>query len=362
MWKILCNGCRTLVQQEDFDAASRLIWAFFWALLPALLLDGLIGQNPTAFESLILWSTLFAAYIGFRTPVDRITWQSLRSNLCYSTAVFLTAWCARAIFQDVQFTTEVIALINGNTGMVILFAIIIFSVLSLYRFIFSFRPLPGVWAVAQSSRLSSDDEKLFGPWTRLQKNDAEVIATHEAGHAVVLGLFKYDLPDLSVAMRTLTNGDPISGFCLGPWKRGNLKARPYMELEMIKLLAGAEAEDMLLGERTCGAISDYRYWLELAEKFLATDLHSIFYTHPENDTQKAHNQHMLLNLKGEQAKKARLILEANIGILDELRERILAKGKLKGHELLEALSRVVSVEGCPVISERTKACYIPKPA
>lgn len=360
MFYFLRNALHRLCQNETFEMTSRLIWAFSWALLPLFVYTGLVGKDPTTIESVIFFATAAAAYIGFRLPVDKICWSSLVSNLRFSSAIFATAWFTRTITADAQFASEVIALIEGNTGKLLYFGVVFFVLTGVFGFIFSFRPQRSQWEIAQASRVSADDEKFFGPWTRLQKNDAEVIATHEAGHAVVLGLFKYNLPDLSVAMDTLISGQPVGGYCSGPWKRGNLKARPYMELEMIKLLAGVEAEEMLLGERTCGAISDYRWWLEMAERFLATDLNSIFYIRPENDAQRAHNELLLRTLKVEQANMARKILEANIGVLEEIRDGIMAKRKIKGQELLDMLSKVVTVEGCPVISDRTKACYIPK--
>lgn len=361
MFYFLRNALHRLCQNETFEMTARLILAFGWALLPLFLYTCLIGKGPTTIESVIFFAIASAAYMGFRLPVDKICWKSLRSNLGYSSAIFFTAWVARDITGDAQFTNEVIAFIEGNIGKLLYFAIV-FSVLTgVFGFIFSFRPQPSQWEMAHGTRVSPDDQQFFGPWTRLHKNDAEVIAAHEAGHAVVLGLFRYDLPDLSTAMETLISGQPIGGYCAGPWKRGNFKTRAFAELEMIVFLAGVEAEELLLGERTSGAISDYRRWLEMAERFLATDLHSIFYIRPETDIQKAHNDLQLRTLKINQANMARKILEANIGILEEIRDGILAKRKVKGQELLDLLSKVVSVDGCPVISERTKASYIPKP-
>lgn len=351
-----------LCKNETFEMTTRLIWAFSWASLPLFLYTGLVGNDPTTIESVIFFAIAGAAYMGFRLPVDKICWSSLRSNLGYSLAVFVTAWLARSLTSDAHFTNEVIALIEGNVGNLLYFAIVFVVLIGIFGFIFSFRPQPSQWEMAPGVRVSPDDQQFFGPWTRLHKNDAEVIAAHEAGHAVVLGLFRYNLPDLTVVMETLISGKPTGGYCAGPWKRDNFKTRSYSELEMIAFLAGVEAEEMLLGERTSGAISDYRRWLDMAERFLATDLHSIFYIRPETDIQKAHNDLQLRTLKVNQANMARKILEANIGVLEEIRDGILAKRKLKGQELLDMLSKVVSVDGCPVISERTKACYIPKPA
>ncbi|WP_408602219.1 hypothetical protein [Pseudomonas sp. PLMAX] len=357
----LRNALHRLCHNETFEMTTRLTWAFCWALLPLFLYTALIGKGPTTIESVIFFAIAYAAYMGFRLPVDKICWKSLRSNLGYSSAIFFTAWVARDITGDAQFTNEVIAFIEGNIGQLLYFGIVFVVLTGVFGFIFSFRPQPSEWEMAHGSRVSPDDQKFFGPWTRLEKNDSEVIAAHEAGHAVVLGLFQYTLPDLTVAMDTLVSGQPIGGYCAGPWKRGNFKTRSYSELEMIVLLAGVEAEELLLGERTSGATSDYRRWLEMAERFLATDLNSIFYIRPENDSQKAHNDLQLRTLKINQANMARKILEANIGVLQEIRDGILAKRKLKGQEVLDLLSKVVSVEGCPVISERTKALYIPKP-
>lgn len=361
MFYLLRNSIHRLCQNETFEMVTRLIWAFGWALMPLFLYTSLAGKGLTTIETVIFFAIVLAACIGFRLPVDKICWSSLKSNLGYSSAIFATAWFARTITADQQFSNGMIELIEGNIGKLLYFGIVFFVLTGIFGFIFSFRPQPGQWEMAHGSRVTPDDQQFFGPWTRLHKNDAEVIAAHEAGHAVVLGLFRYNLPDLKVAMDTLMSGQPVGGYCSGPWKRGNFKTRQYSELEMIVFLAGAEAEDLLLGERTSGAVSDYRRWLDMAERYLATDLNSIFYRLPENDTQRAHNDLQLRTLKLNHANMARKILEANIGILEEIRDGILERRKITGQELLDMLSKVVSVEGCPVISERTKASYIPKP-
>lgn len=358
MFDTIRNKLQALCLNEHFEIKARPIWAFFWALLPATLYGCLIGSDPSLIEAVIFFAILSAAFIEFRIPVDRISFKNLGSNLGYSSAIFCAAWLARSITTDEQFTKEAVALIEDNTGMVLFSAFVFFVMSGILGGISYSRPKSGQWKIAYGSRLSADDEKFFGPWTRLQMNDAEVIATHEAGHAVVIGLFRYNLPDLTAAMTSLINGQVISGYCTGPSLRGNLKTRVYLELEMITFLAGVEAEEMILGERSCGAIHDYRVWLEMAEKFLATDLNSIFYILPKNDTQKSHNHQLLSTLKVEQAKMARKILEANIGVLQKIRDRILENRKINGQELLDMLSKVVMVEGCPVISERTKSCYI----
>lgn len=359
MFSFIRNALHRLFRREELRMASRIVWAFFWAGLPLILFTGLVWEDPTTIESVIYIAIIAAIFIGFRLPVDQICWSSFRSNLCYASCVFLTAWLARAIAADERFMSTVIALIEANMAKLLYYGTTFLVLTGIFALIFSFRPQPSKWEAREASPVSLDDQNFYGPWTHLDKDDAEVIAVHEAGHAVTVGLYRYNLPDLTVAMKTLISGQVVSGYCTGPSKRGNFKTRAYAELEMIVCLAGAEAEALLLGERSSGASADYRRWLDLAERFLATDLHSIFYTCPENDTQKAHNDLQLRTLKLDHAKIARNILEANIEVLEEIRDGILAKRKIKGQELLDMLSRVVSIEGCPIISERTKASYSP---
>lgn len=195
-------------------------------------------------------------------------------------------------------------------------------------------------------------EKL-GPWSKTCRWDAELIAAHEAGHAVALGLFPYFTDKIEVTLQMGVDSDQVvrkGGYCRGNDSQIKAESMSYHDIRMITILAGAEAEKVCFGERTTGSTSDYEKFIEYAKRRLQMDDESIYYSYPQNDFEAKHNTDSIMALKTKYQKITQDLLNENREILDLIRTMLVDKGIIKGKELADILMRVKPVPGCPTIS------------
>lgn len=197
---------------------------------------------------------------------------------------------------------------------------------------------------------------LIGPYTKLQGLDADFVAYHEAGHAVVLGLFPFNPHDIEVAMTAEVAGNTNKGWCSSHRLKTHCVPRDYAELDMIMLLAGREAELLFVGETSICGGSDNAKWLRQAKTYLLTDSSTIFYGAPATKLEFDHNTAELEKLKARHVGLARDLLLRNREVMEELRLNLLEKGIIKGPELAEILDKVQPIPCIPPLSDRlTKA-------
>jgi hypothetical protein len=182
---------------------------------------------------------------------------------------------------------------------------------------------------------------------RMTDLDRHTIATHEAGHAIVLGLYR-DLPQhMQIVMRDKPSDSGSLGYCTGVSWDHMLDNKAYVEWDMLFCLAGIEAERNLLGEVSLGGSSDYRAWNDLAQKYLSGHDELIYFHTPMSAWQEDHNHKMLIDLKKSQQAVVQALLIENENILQLLRDQLLANKKVVGEDLLAILQKVGSIEGCP---------------
>lgn len=195
----------------------------------------------------------------------------------------------------------------------------------------------------------------LGPWSHLSDWDAKLIAAHEAGHAIALGLYPYVQKDCRIVMQVGVDQRYMDGFCRNNSWSNEVGSMALHEIEMIILLAGVEAELLCIGERGISATSDYEKFIEAARKYLLRDHRNVFFYNPLNEHEVRHNTNLILDLKKKYRNITRNLLVENRDILDTLREKLLENGVVKGDEFHELVSRVKPVPGCPVISPSVNA-------
>ncbi|KQN62442.1 hypothetical protein [Pseudomonas sp. Leaf58] len=201
-------------------------------------------------------------------------------------------------------------------------------------------------------KLATHTQSLFGlpvaghaqPLTAL---DRRIIAVHEAGHAVVLGLHRHLPLGMEIVMRKKTDDSGSLGYCTGPAWNHALDSKIHVEWEMLFALAGIEAERLLLGEISLGGASDYRNWNTLAQKYLSGHDDLIYFHAPQNTWQEDHNHKTLIELKRSQQALVRELLIANENILQLLSDQLEHDRKVAGQDLVEILDKVGAVAGCP---------------
>ena len=104
------------------------------------------------------------------------------------------------------------------------------------------------------------------------------IAVHEAGHAVVGEL----LDQGSVARVTVTARGQALGFVRQqPREDFYLYSQQRLEVEIQRLLAGSLAEEVVLGDRSTGARSDFEQVLRLTETMVASGMSPLGVVNPE---------------------------------------------------------------------------------
>jgi len=202
-------------------------------------------------------------------------------------------------------------------------------------------------------------DRLFGLWakeweaqgymskaTRFTWFDKRSISIHEAGHAVIMALDPF-LDDSAEVVLAQGPDRGSFGYCRHSGWPHNVLMREYTEMYMIGLLAGVEAERMMLGGYGSGGANDYKNWLARVPQFMATDPDEVYFASPTELAEIELNRLALNELRKKQQEKARRILEANKPILEEIAAKLVEKNRLHGAELREILSRVVSVEGVP---------------
>lgn len=202
------------------------------------------------------------------------------------------------------------------------------------------------------NKLATRTQSLFGLQVEgymqhLTALDRRIIAVHEAGHAVVLGLHRHLPLGLEIVIRKKSDDTGILGYCTGPAWSHALDSKTHVEWEMLFALAGIEAERLLMGEISLGGASDYNNWNILAQKYLSGHDDLIFFLAPQNTWQEDHNNKTLIELKRSQQALVRDLLMANENILHLLSDQLEHDRKVAGQDLVDILDKVGAVAGCP---------------
>lgn len=177
--------------------------------------------------------------------------------------------------------------------------------------------------------------------------DRNIIAAHEAGHAVVLGLYRELPKHVEIVMRKKPSDTGSLGHCSGLAWGHALSNKAFVEWDMLFCLAGIEAERIIIGEISLGGSSDYNNWNALAESFLAGHDELIYFQNPKNTWQEDHNAKQMSNLRQAQQALTHEILLENENILLILRDQLLQHNRVSGEALVAILAKVETVEGSP---------------
>jgi hypothetical protein len=190
----------------------------------------------------------------------------------------------------------------------------------------------------------------IGPWTKLRLWDAQMVSAHEAGHAVVLGLLPYHEKNLEVVMKA-SQEHGFDGYCKVNGWSSRSHSMTFLELRMISFLAGVEAEKICTGERSVSGTSDYERFIELATHYLCCSELTLFYLNPKDELESAYNRSKILELRERLQHVVRNLLIENREILEVIRQKLIDKGRVRGSELIDLVTKVRPVPGCPVISD-----------
>lgn len=296
--------------------------------------------------------TLLWRYIGDSTNFLNILARGIG---IFSLSILLErvyTHCSAEFAQITQYLGEH----PGEALLAILTALASWSLLSTFFPSQRIQPMIVAGTSVMAPRATKTYSKV-GPWSKLSEWDAQFIAAHEAGHAVALGLFPYIEKRCQVVLQMGVDADFLNGYCRVNGWRNKSQSRAFLEIDLIILLAGVEAELLCMGERGISATSDHERFIEGARKFLQCDEKSLYFNAPANEHEVKHNTDSILALKIKYQNITRNLLAENREILDAIRGALVEKGIVKGQELQELLSGVKWVPGCPVISPALNAAF-----
>ncbi|KPC17380.1 hypothetical protein [Pseudomonas amygdali] len=177
--------------------------------------------------------------------------------------------------------------------------------------------------------------------------DKSIIAVHEAGHAVLLGLHKA-LPESSeLVMRTTAEDNGSLGHCTGVSWNHQISNKTFVEWNMLFCLAGIEAERLMLSEVSLGGSSDYRNWQALADQYIGGHDSLVYFHEIKAPWHEEYNAKVMYDLKESQKAIVREMLLENEEVLIILRDALIERGGIKGKDFLDILSLVVPTANTP---------------
>jgi cell division protease FtsH len=210
----------------------------------------------------------------------------------------------------------------------------------------------------------SSEKVVMGPEKRsrvISKKEREIIAYHEAGHAILGHLLPNTDPIHKISV--ISRGRSLGVTWSLPEEDKKLTSKAEMEDDLVMMLGGRVSEELVFKDVTTGASND----LERATK-VAKDMVTRFgmsdklglQTYGKRDElvflgkelaehEKNYSEEVAALIDGEVSnfidlahKKAKKILLANRNKLDELAEELLKKETIEGKEFAELMAKVVT--------------------
>jgi hypothetical protein len=312
-----------------------LFFASFLLLVPLLFLNQMLlmkNQAQTLFF-LAFWLQMFAVLDGlFRRKIDvtKAIFQQI-------VIVFIAAGAYYVAQTNPDLFAKGLAYVSDNVSEAI------FLTVSL---------IGANWVRGHSERFGaylyrSIEKPKAEDGSAITEKDRNIIAAHEAGHAVVLGLYRELPKHVEIVMRKKPSDTGSLGHCSGLVWGHALANKAFVEWDMLFCLAGIEAERIIIGDISLGGSSDYNNWNAMAESFLAGHDELIYFQNPKNTWQEDHNAKQLSNLRQAQQALAREILLENENILLILRDELLQHNRVSGDALVAILAKVETVDGSP---------------
>ena len=325
-------------------------------LFVALVVAGCIPWQPAPLPDAIRTLLAFWTYLGVLATLALFCGAILRPSRFVDSFLrvfrFLLAWnfAGRALARHPgavdPFVTALLA--EPKAGALASFGVLLLC--ACYGVFGRYRRPPLVVVTpttAQAARLTISPSVLFRHEQSIRNT-----AAHEAGHALLLA-FLTTLPDgvaLTVEMTLNAEREYDLAISFGhlavPHDPG-LSSAAYLEWFLLLLLAGAEAEQILLGFRLTGSGQDNLRWAEHALLYLQNGMGPDVYLPPNNYHGRRHNAQTLEALRREQRKILQRFFSANRTVLAALADHLARARTLQAEELKPYLAGVQKTPGMP---------------
>lgn len=168
------------------------------------------------------------------------------------------------------------------------------------------------------------------------------VAIHEAGHAIVSEVLRPgSVSSITVSPRSSALGYVRHG---GQEEDSYIQSRKELEQEMAILLAGAIAEEEVLGEGSTGAADDIQKAMQIGKRLVLCGLSPAGFVDPEN-TPSDVMQRAMASLVEAQTRGVRAILGRVKGLVVDLGEKVLEHEVLNGDEVRKIIVQYMDREG-----------------
>jgi cell division protease FtsH len=173
----------------------------------------------------------------------------------------------------------------------------------------------------------------------LKDDERQIIAYHEAGHAVV-GLECPQLPPLH-RVSIIPRGQSLGSVTTLPREDQNIHSKQFLLQQLAMLMGGRASEELFLGDITNGANGD----LDMGKNIARRMIHdwgmgqNLYYEPQKQDAEREINE-LLTDAMG----KAREIVAAKRRLVEAIAQRLLVDDMLTREQVLELAAQHTSLE------------------
>ncbi|MHB1041935.1 MAG: AAA family ATPase [Eubacteriales bacterium] len=195
----------------------------------------------------------------------------------------------------------------------------------------------GAKEVRQYNFNESIDKVMMGGKLDKRPSEAEMrrVAVHESGHALLSEIIRAG----SVSTLTVTpRGDALGYMRQVPEDDTHLYTRDYLENQIAVMLAGAVAEEVILGSRSTGSANDFEQAILAAETMLKNGMSELGVVCPDSLPQDL-KHHTLTGIVRAQEERVKEVITRDSEDLLKVVEALLEKEKITGEQFRSILQR-----------------------
>lgn len=190
--------------------------------------------------------------------------------------------------------------------------------------------------ISQHHFNESIDKVMMGGKLDKRPSESEMkrVAVHEVGHA----LMSEQVRPGSVSTLTITpRGDALGYMRQTPEDDTYLYTQDYLENQIAVMLAGAVAEEIILGNRSTGSSSDFEQAMQIAQTMLRSGMSELGVVCPDTLPQDLKHQTLSAIVRKQEERVRELINESRF-MFEKVVEFLLEKEKISGDQFRSILS------------------------
>ncbi|MDI3534137.1 MAG: cell division protease FtsH [Thermosediminibacterales bacterium] len=169
-----------------------------------------------------------------------------------------------------------------------------------------------------------------------KKDELYRVAVHETGHAIISEVVR---PGSVSAITITSRGNALGYMRQTPEDDMYLYTKKYIENQIAVCMAGACAEQLIIGDKSTGSSNDFEQAVKLAKKIIFSGLSSLGVVDKENVSSKTiHNETKAILKKQEIFVNS--VLEKNASVINKLVNILLDQEKIGGAQFKKLLKEI----------------------